>query len=233
MGRVFLALDPTLDRSVALKVLHADASQHDARSRFHHEAKTLAALSHPGIVMIFEIGEHAGQDYIAMEYLPGRSLRELLVRGELGAGRADLIEICAKVAVAVGAAHAAGILHRDIKPENVVVTDGGDVKVVDFGIARRLAVAEGRKSGHRFATPVEQRLEDLVDVFAATMPGANNDAVVSAGTQTVFGTPGYMAPEMLTGGESSPASDVYALGVMLYECLAGLDSPPVSISGAM
>jgi len=221
MGRVFLAHDPSLDRSVALKVLHEDASQHDARSRFHHEAKTLAALSHPGIVMIFEIGEHEGQDYIAMEYLPGKSLRELLARAELGARRADLIAICAKVAVAVGAAHAAGILHRDIKPENVVVMDRGDVKVVDFGIARRLNVAEPRRPNRRFATPIEQRVEELVDVFTTTHPGELGDTIVSAGTHTVFGTPGYMAPEVLTGGESSAASDVYALGVLIYECIAG------------
>jgi len=221
MGRVFLAYDPTLDRSVALKVLHEDASQHDARSRFHHEAKTLAALSHPGIVMIFEIGEHDGQDYIAMEYLPGTSLRDLLVGAELGARRAELIAICSKVAVALGAAHAAGILHRDIKPENVVVMDRGDVKVVDFGISRRLDVAGPRRPNRRFATPVEQRVDELIDVFTTTLPGTDSDTVVSAGTHTVFGTPGYMAPEVLTGGESSAASDVYGLGVMLYECIAG------------
>jgi predicted Ser/Thr protein kinase/tetratricopeptide (TPR) repeat protein len=223
MGRVFLARDPSLERLVALKLLHAEASQRDVRARFHDEAKMLAALSHPGIVMIFEIGEHDGQDFIAMEYLAGRSLRELLQRPELGAQRVDLIAICAKVAVALGAAHTAGILHRDIKPENVVVMDGGDVKVVDFGISRRLNMAEPRRSYRRFETPIEQRVEELVEAFAITMPLTTppRDTVITAGTQTVFGTPGYMAPEVLVGGESSASSDVYGLGVMLYECVAG------------
>src|SRR5262245_12307109 len=222
MGRVFLARDPSLERLVALKLLHAEASQRDLRARFHDEAKMLAALSHPGIVMIFEIGEHDGQDFIAMEYLAGRSLRELL-QPEHRAQRVDLVAICAKVAVALGAAHTAGILHRDVKPENVVVMDGGDVKVVDFGISRRLNAAEPRRSHHRFETPIEQRVEELVEAFAITMPLTTppRATVITAGTQTVFGTPGYMAPEVLVGGESSASSDVYSLGVMLYECVAG------------
>ena len=229
MGKVYLARDPALDRRVALKLLQDHAARRDARRRFRDEARTLAALNHPGIVTIFEIGRHGDQDFIAMEYLPGRSLRELYSARQVS--RDDLVAICAKVAVAVAAAHAAGILHRDIKPENVVVSDGGDVKVVDFGIAERLD-PEARRASARLATPVDQPGDAAV---AATVPAASPTSIAaattlvaagaataaSAGTGTIFGTPAYMAPEVLGGEESSAASDAYSLGVMLYEGLAG------------
>jgi predicted Ser/Thr protein kinase/tetratricopeptide (TPR) repeat protein len=202
MGRVFLARDPSLERSVALKLL-ATASE-GARARFHDEAKALAALSHPGIVTIFEVSEHDGQDFIAMEYLAGRTLRELLLDGDRRERRAELIAICGKVATAVDAAHRAGILHRDIKPENVIVSDSGGVKVVDFGIARRM-FASDRITPLGITTPVDLRIEELLQTFATMR----------------VGTPAYMAPEVLIGETSTEASDVYSLGVVLYECLAG------------
>ena len=211
MGLVFLAHDPTLERDVALKLLHRQAGHSGLRD----EAKALAALSHPGIVTVFEIGEHEGQDFIAMEYLPGRSLREVLAANT--ASRDELLAICAKVAGAVAAAHAAGILHRDIKPENVVVADNGEVKVVDFGLARRLE-REGRTTGTVTAS-------EVVEVFRRTLPPdaafGGVDTEVSAGTQTMFGTPAYMAPEVLLGEPSTRASDIYSLGITLHECLAG------------
>jgi len=209
MGEVFLGHDPTLERDVALKLLHRDTP-----SGLREEAKALAALRHPSIVTIFEIGEHAGRDFIAMEYLPGRSLRQLL--DARATPRGELLALCAQVARAVGAAHRAGILHRDIKPENIVVGDGGEVKVVDFGIARRLA-----RPGHK--RPVSA--QDVVDALSALaaevadtiqMPDHANPA-----TQTAFGTPAYMAPELLHGEPSSEASDVYSLGVVVHECLTG------------
>ncbi len=214
MGRVFVARDPSLERSVALKLL-ATASV-GARQRFHDEAKALAALSHPGIVTVYEVSEHAGQDFIAMEYLAGHTLRELLVATPRRS-RDELLAICARVALAVDAAHRAGILHRDIKPENIIVTHAGDVKVVDFGIARRMHAPPRRMP------TLEQRLDELVEVFATTrvvVPGTA-DTELTPGTHTVFGTPAYMAPEVLGGGESSEASDVYSLGVTVYECIAG------------
>ena len=213
MGDVFLAHDPTLERDVALKLLHHEPT----RSGLRDEAKALAALSHPGIVTIFEIGEHEGQDFIAMEYLPGRTLREVLrVRK---ATRPELLAICAKVAQAVEAAHAAGILHRDIKPENVVVADSGAIKVVDFGLARKMQHGDTRERRAVTAT-------DVVAAFKRTLPpdmmfGGGADTEVSAGTQTMFGTPAYMAPEVLTGEPSTTASDVFSLGVTIYECITG------------
>jgi predicted Ser/Thr protein kinase/tetratricopeptide (TPR) repeat protein len=203
MGDVFLARDPSLDRDVALKVLHRD-SPHGLRE----EARVLASLRHPGIVTIYEIGEHEGSDFIAMEYLPGRTLRDV-ING--GAPRGELLAICAKVAAALAAAHEAGILHRDIKPENVLVL-GGEVKVVDFGVARRLA------SGARFTRAATA--QQVADVLTKTLPlGLTPDTVVDAGTVTVFGTPAYMAPEVLFGEDSTPASDVYSLGIVIHECL--------------
>ncbi|MBA3457006.1 MAG: protein kinase, partial [Deltaproteobacteria bacterium] len=211
MGHVFLAHDPTLERDVALKLLHRQTT----RTGLRDEARALAALSHPGIVTVFEIGEHEGQDFIAMEYLPGRTLRDVLIAG---APRPELLAICVKVARAVGAAHRAGILHRDIKPENVVVTDGGEVKVVDFGIARRLEHEAGR-------SPRAVTASEVVETLRRTLPpdGAftGMDTEVSAGTQTMFGTPAYMAPEVLLGEVSTPQSDIFSLGVVLHECLTG------------
>ncbi len=215
MGQVFLARDPTLERQIALKLLNHETEA--ARRLFQEEAKALAALSHPNIVTIFEIAEVDGQQFIAMEYLPGKSLRDLLQHDKPSRDR--VLSICAQVAMAVNAAHAAGILHRDIKPENVVVGDPG-VKVVDFGIARRL----GRVSVPTIPTPKAARVNDIVDAFMQTLQLANptiDTSQVHSATQTVFGTPAYMAPEVLLGQPSSPASDVYSLGVMLHECLIG------------
>ncbi|HEX4453118.1 MAG TPA: protein kinase [Kofleriaceae bacterium] len=209
MGQVFLARDPTLERDVALKLLRRDATQ----STLRDEAKSLAALNHPGIVTVYEIGEHEGQDFITMEYLAGRSLRRLLLDG---VERRELLAICAKVALAVAAAHRAGILHRDIKPENIVVGAAGEVKVVDFGIARRLEHAHDAPRARAITA------SEVVEILRKTLPPDNGtDTIVSAGTQTMFGTPAYMAPEVLLGERSTEASDIYSLGIVLYECLGG------------
>jgi len=211
MGTVFLAHDPSLERDVALKLLHRDS-----QSGLREEAKALAALSHPNIVTIFEIGAHEGQDFITMEYLPGRSLRQAL---QEHASRDLLVAICAKIALALDAAHRAGILHRDIKPENVVDNDAGGVKVVDFGIARRLDEARTREH------PRAVSASEVIATLRSTLPPGTlrwgPDTEVSAGTETAFGTPAYMAPEVLVGEVSTAASDVYSLGVVLYECLSG------------
>ena len=207
MGKVYLGRDPSLERNVALKLLLRDAGHSALRA----EAKALAALNHPGIVTIFEIGDHEGKEFIAMEYLPGRSLRQLM---QPRMSREHAINCCARVALAVEAAHRAGILHRDIKPENIIVTDAGEVKVVDFGIAQRLAGAPRR--------PRAATAQEVADAFARTHPIGNiTDTILSPGTNTVFGTPAYIAPEVLLGEVSSAASDVYSLGIVLYEVIAG------------
>ena len=205
MAEVYLAHDASLERDVAIKLLHRDPSRRGLRD----EAKTLAALRHPGIVTIYEIGEHEGREYIAMEYLPGRTLRQAMAAG---AARGELLRVCREVTAALGAAHAAGIVHGDIKPENVVVGDGGAVVVVDFGIARRVA-ADHPATTAAAASALSRHTIPYGDGTA--------DTVVGLDTRTPFGTPAYMAPEVLIGDVSTAASDVYGLGVMLFECLAG------------
>jgi serine/threonine protein kinase len=136
MATVYLALDRRLDREVALKVMHAHlADDPQFTARFIREARSAARLSHPGVVAVFDQGEDDGLLYLAMEYLEGRTLREVL--GELGAlTPGEALDVLEPALDALGAAHAAGIVHRDIKPENVLLTDDGRVKVADFGLAR-------------------------------------------------------------------------------------------------
>ena len=209
MGDVYLAHDPTLGRDVAIKLLR------DTDAGLTQEARALASLRHPAVVTIYEIGQHEGRDFIAMEYVRGRTLRAMFGRGT----RDQLVAICAQVAVALAAAHRAGILHRDIKPENVIVDENGDVKVVDFGLARRLP---GGDRDPAASGVVDQLRRTLPPEVRATLEmRAVPDTEPDMRLQTVYGTPAYMAPEVLVGAPSTEASDVYSLGVVLYEALAG------------
>jgi hypothetical protein len=184
MGRVYRARDLTLGRPVAVKVLPADlAKDADAVRRFGREARAVASLSHPGIVTVFDAGVADEVPYIVMEYVEGRTLVEVLRReGPLDPPRAA--GIAADVADALDAAHACGVVHRDVKPGNIMLTAGGDVRVMDFGIALSL----------------------------------DADATV---TRSAMGTPTYAAPEQADGGPVDGRTDVYALGVVLYELLTG------------
>src|SRR5829696_2985394 len=186
MGEVFLARDRVLGRDVALKVLRGMyAGDGEIAERFKREARSAASLSHPNIVQVYDRGEtEEGSSYIAMEYVPGGTLKERISKdGPLGA--AEAATLGAKVAEALGAAHDRGMVHRDIKPQNVLLTDKGDAKVADFGIAR-----------------------------------AASSATISR-TGSVMGTAGYMSPEQALGKPATPKSDLYSLGVVLYEALTG------------
>ena len=181
---VYRARDLTLGRIVALKVLHPHLAR-DAqfRERFLREARTAASLTHSNVVTVFEVGEEAGQLFLAMEYLPS-SLHDMVEeRGALGAEEA--IDITRQVARALQAAHDRGIVHRDMKPHNILLTAEGLPKVSDFGIARAT----------EFAT--------------MTAAGA------------VIGTPQYMSPEQAKGESVDIRSDLYSLGIVLYELLTG------------
>ena len=142
MGEVFLAQDTSLDRKVALKFL-SDFLQEDptARKRFLREAKSAAALDHPFICHIHKVGEADGKDFIAMEYVRGHTLKDKLAKGPLPLN--DAIKKAAEIAEALEEAHKQGIVHRDLKPSNIMVTPQGHVKVMDFGLAKRLVPAEG------------------------------------------------------------------------------------------
>jgi TolB-like protein/Tfp pilus assembly protein PilF/predicted Ser/Thr protein kinase len=195
MGEVFLAEDTSLHRKVALKFL-PPAMQQDptAHKRFIREARSAAALDHPYICHINEVGESDGQCFIAMEYVDGRSLKDRLDQGPLPLGEA--LPIAVEVAEALEAAHTKGIIHRDIKPANIMLTQTGHAKVMDFGLAKQLIPAGGIASQEETVT-------------ALTLEGST------------VGTLAYMSPEQLRSQAADARSDIWALGVTLYELVAG------------
>jgi Tol biopolymer transport system component len=193
MGEVYLARDERLKRKLALKLLPRQFTQDKDRvRRFEREAHAASALNHPNIITIYDIGEMAGTYFIAAEYVEGQTLRQLMGQGPPRAK--DTIYICSQVADALQAAHTAGLVHRDIKPENVIVRPDGYVKVLDFGLVK-LKEQEQRSS-----------LSDL----DRTNPG------------TVLGTVAYMSPEQASGIEVDHRSDLFSLGVLMYELLTGV-----------
>lgn len=196
MGVVWKARDHVLDRLVAIKVL-PEARVEDAqrRQRFVQEAKAASALNHPNIVTIYEAGSEAGQDYLVMEFIKGRTLAELIQRGPLKTG--EVLRLASQMAAALAAAHAAHIVHRDIKPGNIMVTETGLVKVLDFGLAK-LAEAPPAPDG-----------DSTVTVLAPTDAG------------TVMGTAAYMSPEQADGKPVDARTDVFSFGAVLYELLTG------------
>ena len=197
MGVVYRAKDTRLDRQVAIKVLteelRADA---DRLRRFEQEARTIGALNHPNLVTLHDVGRASDLPYLVTELLDGKPLRGKLADGKLAPR--DAIRIASEIARGLAAAHGAGIVHRDIKPENIFVTADDRVKILDFGIAKL-------------------RKDDGTDLGSAATLGPTS----ATGTGVVIGTPGYMAPEQLAGGEVDARTDVFALGVVLYEMLAG------------
>src|SRR6266540_722711 len=210
MGVVYRAVDTRLDRQVALKLLPSKAVGDPERKwRFVREAKAASALNHPNIVTIYDIdraplGEGEPVDFIAMECVEGKTLDHLL------AGRRFSVEEAlaygAQMAAALAAAHAAGIIHRDVKPGNAIVTPSGQVKVLDFGLAKLLDTAA--------ATPASS-----TDSLAATITAATAAPGTLQGT--VLGTLAYMSPEQAQGKPVDARSDVFSLGSVLYEMLAG------------
>jgi eukaryotic-like serine/threonine-protein kinase len=200
MGVVWQAVDTRLDREVALKCLPAEAmTVASRRERFVREAKAASALNHPNIVTIYEINSGAGVDFIAMELVRGRSLAELLgARERLPPD--EVIQYALQIAEGVGKAHRAGIVHRDIKPGNIMVTDDGLIKILDFGIAK-------------LSEPPEA-CSDSTEAQTLTTP------LTVAGT--TIGTAGYMSPEQAMGDHVNARSDVFSIGVVLYELLSGI-----------
>ncbi len=198
MGEVYRAHHLKLGRDVALKVL-PPARQPDADrvARFEREARAVAALSHPNILAIHDFGSDDGVHYAVTELLEGQTLRDLVRGGPLSSQKA--VAIATQIARGLEAAHARGIVHRDLKPENVFVLNDGQVKILDFGLAK--------------STPVEP------DASAATQVPTVTGGLTSAGA--VLGTAGYMAPEQVRGGAIDHRADIFAFGCVLYELLAG------------
>src|SRR3954447_8573990 len=189
MASVYTALDTRLDRIVALKVMHPSlAREKGFVERFNREAKAAARLSHPNVVSVYDQGEDGGNVFLTMEYVEGRTLRDLLREHER-LTPAQALSIIEPVVSALSAAHSAGLVHRDVKPENVLLADDGRIKVADFGLARAVAAADHTNT-----------------------------------TNVLIGTVAYLAPEQVERGIADARSDVYAVGVMLYEMLVG--KPP-------
>ena len=196
MGEVYLATDADLGRSVAIKILPAALASDEVRlQRFIQEAKAASALNHPHILTIYEIGTHGDSKFIATEYIDGETLRQKMDRGMR---LFDALEIASQIAGALTAAHAAGIIHRDIKPENIMVRRDGYAKILDFGLAK-----------------LSQTKEQSPDTEAPTRAMVNTDAGM------VMGTACYMSPEQAKGVRVDERTDLWSLGVLLYEMTTG------------
>jgi serine/threonine protein kinase len=193
MGEVYRARDTRLNRDIALKVLPPPFSSNPERvARFTQEARTTALLNHPNIVAVYDVGSHEGLPFVVTEFLHGETLRVRMSAGELPLTTA--MHYAVEVARGLGAAHQSGVVHRDLKPENIFVTREGAVKILDFGLARR-------------------------DVHPVPPPWPESSITTSPGT--VLGTVGYMSPEQISGLCADHRSDIFSLGVVVYEMVCG------------
>lgn len=203
MGTVYKALDLRLNRHLALKFLLPERVTADRKRRFFQEAKAASALNHPSIVHIYDIGQWEGADFIAMEYVEGRTVQQMLRDGPMQID--DALRYAIQVADAMSVAHAANIVHRDLKPANVMVTSRGLVKILDFGVAKLNEPAVPRRAEER---PPSAETLTYVDV---------NQTVEGM----VVGSPAYMSPEQATGKPVDARSDIFEFGVLLHEMLTG------------
>jgi serine/threonine protein kinase/Tfp pilus assembly protein PilF len=198
MGVVYAAEDTYLGRQVAIKTISPDSDSKHFRSRFLREARAISALSHPNIATIYDYGEtEDGRAFIVMEFIKGETLGDILAQGELELS--ESLRIIESVAEALSAAHERGIVHRDIKPSNVMVNDKGQVKVLDFGLAKQINE----------------------DPSSATDPDAQTLLATRTQSGVVVGTPLYLSPEQATGQAVDARSDLFTLGALLYECITG------------
>ena len=195
MGEVYRAHDPRLRRDVAIKVVSPIfAADADRLRRFEQEARAAAALNHPNLLAIYELGTHDNAPYIVSELLEGASLREVLERGAIPVR--TVVAYAAQIATGLAAAHEKGIVHRDLKPENIFVTGDGRVKILDFGLAKLIETAPAAA-------------EMSMTISQASTPGL------------VIGTISYMSPEQVRGQTVDHRSDIFSFGAVLYEMLAG------------
>src|SRR5205809_5594494 len=198
MGEVYLATDMTAGRKAALKLLPTRfTSDAERLKRFQQEARALVGLNHPNILTVYEIGEDHSTHYIASELIEGETLRQRLMRGRMEV--AEAVDIAIQVASALAAAHETGIVHRDIKPENIMLRPDGYVKVLDFGIAKLAESAFAK----------------------AAADGAGSMTLADTSLGSILGTVRYMSPEQARGAQVDKRTDVWSLGVVLYEMVTG------------
>jgi serine/threonine protein kinase len=202
MGVVYKATDSALDRLVAIKGLPEQVSNNpELMVRFEREAKTLAALNHPNIAGIHGIEEHEGSKYLVLEFVDGETLADRIARAPLGVD--ETLDICSQIAAGLEAAHDAGFIHRDLKPANAMISYTGEAKVLDFGLVRIDPAIK-----HSSSSPEEPTIE-------------LSDTGTKAGT--ILGTVRYMSPEQARGEAADRRADLWALGVVIYECLTGIN----------
>ncbi|MEW6732838.1 MAG: serine/threonine-protein kinase, partial [Acidobacteriota bacterium] len=202
MGEVYLAEDTNLGRQVALKLFSAEFANNEARvQRFEREARAASTLNHPNIITIHEIGQVNGVHFIATEYINGKTLRQQISNGRIEPREA--LEIALQVASALTAAHQVGIVHRDIKPENIMIRPDGYVKVLDFGLAKFIERASPSSNSE-------------------TTSGATTIFKDDSGKSGVLiGTPKYMSPEQVRGLKLDARTDIFSLGIVIYEMITG------------
>lgn len=203
MGEVYIARDHRLDRDVAIKILpEGQLDSSDSLARFEREAKALAALSHPNILTIYDVGTQDNISYVVMELLTGESLRSKILRAPISGEEA--LSIAIAIADGLEAAHLKGIIHRDLKPENIFITDNNRVKILDFGLAR-------------FRVPLQQEMLETI----TSMSELETEAwVTKAGA--MIGTVPYMSPEQIRGKSIDLRSDIFSTGILLYEMTTGV-----------
>src|SRR5919205_1199403 len=205
MGVVYVAEDTRFGRRVAIKIPHAGKEESHYRARFLREARAVSKLNHRNIATVYDMGQtDDGRPYIVMELVSGQTLGDVLAGPGLSVARA--VEVIREVAEALSEAHSRNIVHRDIKPSNVIINERGEVKVLDFGLAKQL---EDENAGPDARTLLSARTRSDV----------------------VIGTPLYLSPEQARGAQVDGRSDLFALGALLYECVAG--RPPFSGSNVI
>lgn len=198
MGEVYLARDQRLGRKVALKVIHRDAlGAADAVRRFLMEARIIARLNHPQVITIFDVGVFEDRPYLALEYLGGKTLGQRLVAGPVTLP--DVLRISAEIAKGLAFAHGKGILHRDLKPDNIMLTDDGQVKILDFGLAKIASASH----------------------FVSGIGHHDSDDIFESGSTGVSGTPAFMAPEQWRSESQTGATDIWAFSSILYKMVTG------------
>src|SRR5688572_21520564 len=201
MGEVYRARDTRLERVVAIKVISGPAALDPSfRERFDREARAISALNHPHICTLYDVGHEQGVDYLVMEYLDGEPLSRRIARRPVAVD--ELLEMAIHMADALDVAHASGILHRDLKPANLFVTSRGQVKILDFGVAK-----------------IDVDRMDAAATATTFTPGAQASPVTDAGK--TLGTVAYMSPEQSRGEPVDARSDLFSFGTVLYEMATG------------